>query len=110
MTKSTLLLVNVATPLQVLIGWLEWSKLRWTVSAELHVQENGGETSLDPGWLRFTRYVDGSECRGTEHRGQGRDHKQASERFVLLPNHGTQIGLRRFRCETSREANSDVYT
>ena len=92
MTERTLLQVDVATPFKVSVGWHEGSKLRWTVSAEFDVQKNGGEMPFEPGWLRFTRYVDGSECRGTQRRGQGGDDGQTFETLVLrLPNHDVQI-------------------
>jgi hypothetical protein len=70
MTETTLLLVEVAAPLQVLFGWREWRKLRWTVKAEFDPQQNGGEPFLYPRWLSFARYVDRSECRDEEHQNQ----------------------------------------
>jgi hypothetical protein len=75
MTVSTLLLVNVATPVQVPVGWREWRKLCWMASAEFDVQENRGEASLDPRWFRFTRQVNSGQCCGAEHGGQRRDDK-----------------------------------
>ena len=109
-TDGTLLPVNVAAFLDVLLGWREWRKLRWTVGAEFHVQENGGEPFLQPRWLRFSGDVDRSKCRGTEHRGEHGDDKESCKSLVPPIDHGTPIDLRRFRPEICVEAYSEVCT